>query len=516
MTALFAAHVAKMDAGEPRHACDKCLKTYQRRDLLLRHRRRCLRLKKSMTRRKACNACVQAKAKCSYAQPSCSRCAQRGIPCQYLSLPIREDERAKAGDMSGESTSQPTDASDPPVRGNTFAETMAGSVEPSSTGGSQLFPWSLDKSDLPSMQLSTPTAMTRFGNPVTPPATDGFSQGLMYNSLAENSSLGLLDLDFPTVNLDGLDADFTPPLSVSDPTPIDHRLPDFVFLLKQYPKLLLRDDFSSPFLHHSLYSDNVPDMTTLARTSTAICCGSAIGMKDGARYVKRAMDAERQRLIDAYPSYQCMQQWDALHAMLIYAILEMELTLEDDSEAWKQKPPVKGLKSPFLVKMTQCLIKSHSDSSNADFISGSSSLSWNQWTVAETTRRTIFLANMINFLGNRDSETGQKSPYYEPLNNKLILNMPLPCSHALWTARTEYDWTLAMQLHQTNPWPAASDPLSVFDLSEHNAGGIFCLKNLFSRFTKDHLRTTLMKGCGFDGSDELRSFIILCALEQYL
>jgi hypothetical protein len=56
-------------------------------ELLLRHRRRCQGPKKSTNRRKACDACVQAKAKCSYAQPACSRCAMRGAPCVYATSP---------------------------------------------------------------------------------------------------------------------------------------------------------------------------------------------------------------------------------------------------------------------------------------------------------------------------------------------------------------------------------------------------------------------------------------------
>lgn len=46
-----------------------------------------------------------------------------------------------------------------------------------------------------------------------------------------------------------------------------------------------------------------------------------------------------------------MQQWDALHAMLLYEVLELRESLGDELEAWKHKSKVKGLRSPFLLKV---------------------------------------------------------------------------------------------------------------------------------------------------------------------
>lgn len=46
-----------------------------------------------------------------------------------------------------------------------------------------------------------------------------------------------------------------------------------------------------------------------------------------------------------------MEQWDALHATLIYEDLELRETISEDSESWKQNPYVKGLRSPFLLKV---------------------------------------------------------------------------------------------------------------------------------------------------------------------
>lgn len=73
-----------------------------------------------------------------------------------------------------------------------------------------------------------------------------------------------------------------------------------VQLLGQYPMLLLYDDFSSPFIHRAMYNEQVSDMTTLPRTSMAICCGGGIRSNDSTRYIKRAIDAERRNLIEDF------------------------------------------------------------------------------------------------------------------------------------------------------------------------------------------------------------------------
>lgn len=436
------------------HLCPLCLKTYQRHDLLLRHRRRCQGFK-SRTRRKACNACVQAKAKCSYTRP-CGRCTQRAISCEY----------AQPSDPDPEDQSQP------------------------STG----------QGELSSFHLSVP--LTGFIEPA--PSLD---TGTIMQGAGQNAIDPLAFLDFPIVELEH-------PLNGSTSTStIQYSMEHLVQVLQQYPKSLLRDDFNSPFLHRSLYDEDVPDMTTLAKTSMAICCGSAMETVDGARFARHAMDAERQRLIQSFPMAMCMQQWDALHAMLVYGVLELRSSLQPRDDAWKQKSHFRGLKDPFLAKMTRSFVQSHLDVPGFDLTSTATrpSQTWEQWSVAETARRTIFLANLLHFLSNHDLESGESLPYYEPLNDELIYSMPLPCDHILWTARTEQDWRVAMDYCQKNAPPSIADLPSTFHLGQ----GSFTLQYVLCNFSKDYLQTTLVHHVGFGGSDELRNFIILCALKQF-
>ena len=98
-------------------------------------------------------------------------------------------------------------------------------------------------------------------------------------------------------SLGGLDIDPSP---LNGPNMSPHDPGTSIHVLGQYPSLLLSDDFSSPFIHRVMYNEQVPDMTTLPRTSMAICCGSAIHGSDSTRYIRRAIEAERRSLIEEF------------------------------------------------------------------------------------------------------------------------------------------------------------------------------------------------------------------------
>jgi hypothetical protein len=117
---------------------------------------------------------------------------------------------------------------------------------------------------------------------------------------------------------------------------------------------------------------------------------------------------------------------------------------------------------------------------------------------------------MLNFYSNRDSNTGKQLPYYEPMNEDLILNMPLPCSHAAWIARDEEEWNTASK----NPRASASNTAG---FNNHGSESLSSetLKNILSKFNKETLQAEIGTNVGFGGSDELRQLIILCSCEQF-
>lgn len=131
--------------------------------------------------------------------------------------------------------------------------------------------------------------------------------------------------------------------------------------------------------------------------------------------------------------------------------------------------------------------------------------------MAETARRMLFLANIVNYYASKDPSTDELSPYYEPLDDGLICNLSLPSSTAAWTARSEEDWlgTMASEkrLHNNDGDSVESTAL--------NANGM-TLNTLFSSYTKDDLRSNFDGECGMQGSDSFRRLVVRCAVDQYL
>lgn len=362
---------------------------------------------------------------------------------------------------------------------------------------SREFPWPLDVASLPSLEFD-PVIIGR--SPSRSLAISG-----SYPAIANTSPIVPMP-SFQTQPIPTPPNDFT----YSRAATIPQQPP----ILTQYPDLLLKDDFSSPFLHRALFAENSVDMTKLPHTSMAICCGSGRDSINGARYIQRAMDAQRQMIIEGYPMYVCIEQWDALHAMLLYEILELSIAQDVEIEYWKRKICGKGLKSPFLLKMAVCYTNEHS---KALMLTPETEKSWVPWAVAETIRRTVFLANMVNFISNWNHETGKQSPYYDPINDELILSLPLPCSQRLWNARSEEDWQMVVQTGEAvDPLGAPTPPQGLDMVS---AGGVSLnsgqtLQGLFANFSREYIRANL-GAPGLGDSDQLRSLIILCALDQF-
>lgn len=231
----------------------------------MRHRRRCLQ-KTPTTRQKACNACVQAKARCCYSHPICSRCAKRGISCEYATT----------------ASSKVTDSVGGPA--NRAAASTTESSGQLDLWGSHSLPWSVELDDIPLDDV----IHDALSLPVLP-NTDSNLVSTSQHAPQHYDLLGMSDVTgFHNTTLAA-----DPDLSRSDSS-------QCLRLLMQYPMLLMREDFYCPFAHRSLFSENVPDMTVLALSPVAICCASGLLSKQGAPFLRRTMDAQRHSIIEAY------------------------------------------------------------------------------------------------------------------------------------------------------------------------------------------------------------------------
>ena len=284
-------------------------------DLLLRHRRRCQRPNKPLTRRKACDVCVQAKAKCDYNQPTCSRCAKRGTSCHYLSGNTTDSNGSNPDESNGHQTAD-MDCSPVIVTSSVGNLAELADVSPAWSSQVPLWPLPFDDSDI-NLQGSASPDMSTFAevnrilgiadsDNSTPTSTSqqSISRSMSNwlpnanNLITTSATISELTPEDSVASLDGgLDITSAPANYPTIP-PYNPWTP--VQLLGQYPTLLLYDDFSSPFIHRAMYNEQVSDMTTLPRTSMAICCGGGIRSNDSTRYIKRAIDAERRNLIEDF------------------------------------------------------------------------------------------------------------------------------------------------------------------------------------------------------------------------
>ncbi|KAG9561387.1 hypothetical protein KCU71_g8990, partial [Aureobasidium melanogenum] len=279
-------------------------------------------------------------------------------------------------------------------------------------------------------------------------------------------------------------------------------------VLRKYPALLASGDYHTPLLHRELYNMSTPEITALPRTTTAIMCALGLGNNSNTSFLRRAISAERQRLIEGFPKYSCLEEWDTLHAMWLYETMELPDPSDMTNDDWKLGPRTRGLNLPIVLKMTRRFCQSHPEATNPTAVLSNDSLTrygtvssaWMTWLVGETARRTVFLAHIVNYLASKDPKTGEISPYYESFNDEMIWNMPLPCSSAAWEAKIEREWLSVLRSqHQL----VFSDDQAV-SLSK-----VFALeptiKSLLTKSTKEQLRLQYAGNMGLENSDSFRN-----------
>ncbi|KAG9521147.1 hypothetical protein KCU93_g7516, partial [Aureobasidium melanogenum] len=290
-------------------------------------------------------------------------------------------------------------------------------------------------------------------------------------------------------------------------------------ILRNYPALLASSDHHTTLLHRELYNMSTPEVTALPRTTTAIMCALCLGNNSNTSFLRRAMSAERQRLIEGFPKYSCLEEWDTLHAMWLYETMELPDPSDMTNDDWKLGPRTRGLNLPIVLKMTRRFCQSHPEATDPtaalsnDLLTryGAVSSVWMTWLVGETARRTVFLAHIVNYLASKDPKTGEISPYYESLDDEMIWNMPLPCSSAAWEAKTEKEWLNVLR---------SQHQIAGFDDQAVSLSEVYALeptiKSLLTKFTKEQLKLQYASNVGLENSDSFRNLVVHCALEKGL
>lgn len=90
------------------------------------------------------------------------------------------------------------------------------------------------------------------------------------------------------------------------------------------------------------------------------------------------------------------------------------------------------------MKMTRRLSSIHS---KALQIHHEDENDWNQWKFMESLRRNFFFVHIINILESKTQKLNEN--YFEPLNDNMILSLPLPAPERMWRACSAEEWMLA-------------------------------------------------------------------------
>ncbi|KAG5209894.1 C6 zinc finger domain-containing protein [Trichophyton interdigitale] len=238
--------------------------------------------------------------------------------------------------------------------------------------------------------------------------------------------------------------------------------------VRDYPKKILQRDFWSPFIHHSLYRCAQGGMAE--PLGTALACASAYDscVESSSSFINTMINTQREKLIRATCSYvdqpeTCLA---ALHAVRVYQILS---SLDDRSRTTgpveADRPQTgSGLAAEFhisfLLKMTRRLCSLYKEAVTSD-----TETDWSRWKFAESLRRCVFFVNLINVLAARCRRF--HFDYFEPLDDALILEMPLPTTEQTWRASNEAQWQICREDTQlVRPAPTLQKLMEIDDAGQ--------------------------------------------------
>lgn len=270
-------------------------------DLVQRHRRHC-DPRKTVSKRKSCDACVQTRSKCCLSQPTCSRCSRRGLVCEYAAA----SGRSSAPQNAGAVLASVPHSGNLDEAGMYLSSVMSlddvdwTTITPDPSRTRQVNDWpsvniGQTDSDFDLYALSTAHEVVQDPTSETSPSEWHVQQ---WNATLPSPpdqttmtapSLPHHAMDGNTHKSNGL---FTPSLDVVQ----------IIQILRTYPICLSSDDYHTPLLHRELYGTPAGDITTLPKSTTAVMCALGLQKSGNKLFLKRAMSAERQRLVEGFVS----------------------------------------------------------------------------------------------------------------------------------------------------------------------------------------------------------------------
>jgi hypothetical protein len=146
---------------------------------------------------------------------------------------------------------------------------------------------------------------------------------------------------------------------------------------------------------------------------------------------------------------------------------------------------------------------------------------WHRWVITEAARRTLFMLNMTNWFSCYDLTTGKQSPYYEPLCDDIVFDLPLPCSDAKWLARSEAEWWAAVRSEEVKHVGSTNDFGSFVTVERPRNTLSDALVDMWENSAVQRRGTAqdisdarLGQKIGFSDSEQFRNLIVIAAQHQ--
>ena len=276
-----------------------------------RHRRHC-NPDKVVSKRKSCGPCVHARSKCCLSQPTCSRCSERRLFCEYAA----PHDRSTASKHAALATNSLPYTGDPHDFGLEFASDVAIGNAGWNTDMSNSF-WTSQVNVWPSLNLEqTDSRFDLSASSTADLGATGDTQEDMnrtapldwrtrqWNATSPSPSAPILNTATPAISELPLSISTTYVVSdissVMSPPSLD--VAEIIRNLRTYPTCLSSDDYHTPLLHREMYGTPAGAITQLPKSTTAVMCALGLNESSKKSFLQRALTAERQRLIEEFVS----------------------------------------------------------------------------------------------------------------------------------------------------------------------------------------------------------------------
>ncbi|KAF2808058.1 uncharacterized protein BDZ99DRAFT_391543 [Mytilinidion resinicola] len=395
--------------------CRICKKTFTQKSSLVRHTKRCTPGPSPSLRQKSCRWCTGSKVRCDLQRPTCSRCLQRDLACEYV-IPLTRNWRSPSasgfsrsldGSTNSASASPPSapDPQPPPVFAQTdsFSQFLFSHNDP--------FP------NVSSSSLGADLALTSFADQSCSPATNT-----------------------PEINNFGNDWTNLPFLEQLDSTPplARHSMEVLLRVMKTWPKMLAKEFQPPPLLHtsqmyHILTNQNprilpeqsahpVPQPLANCFTISKMWAGQCEGASG---IVTETVTKEMESLFEKYRTMNEPDLLAALQALVLYTVMLLFPSHSQSSLAPVAPSVFASLqKVVYYVASTGLVLQEERDHIRP---------SWDSWIYVTSKRRAVFSLYLLHW--SYSVYNGLPSFSCAELGF-----MPAPAPKFLWEAASREVW----------------------------------------------------------------------------